>query len=248
MEVSFSTSDDAENTVSIGSSNYTKQHLKLSKIIKLKSTTKIWDYFGVMCYDGKAIREVNDRFFCRCCFEKGEYKSFKDSTGSTNLNEHLSSKHNVNLVKSTSNENQRKINAMLQSGSSTLPNKKDAQFSFNWRLCLWICRDLESFQVVERVGFLSLFSFILNYLPFVKVPTRQTISVSALNDIFIALKTKVIEILKRAPKHAAICVDGWTDKYRRRKYLTFTYHYISDNWYTNTFVLQTSHLPETQNQ
>lgn len=241
---STSVSQEAVNTVAIGRGKYDKKFLKLSRILKTKLTSKVWDHFGIMTYNDVTIQEVADRYYCRHCFDKGHFKFYKKTTGSTNLNDHLNSEHKISLAKATDEQNQRKINSMLTSSENIVPSKKDAQFIFNRHICLWLCRDLQPFHTVEKGGFLSLFSFLFKWVPFVKVPSRATVSISALNNIYTSLKSKLVTVLQNAPKYGSITFDGWTDKYRHRKYLTFTYHYIDHDWRTQSFVLQTSFLPD----
>lgn len=38
---------------------------------------------------------------------------------------------------------------------------------------------------------------------------------------------KIKKLLAGTGRHGALIFDLWTDSYRRRAYITFTYHYIS---------------------
>lgn len=42
----------------------------------------------------------------------------------------------------------------------------------------------------------------------------------------------------------AVTFDAWTDKYRRRNYITLTLHYINKNFWLINLTLATSHFPE----
>lgn len=235
----------AVDTIAIGRRKFDKKILKLASIVKPRSKTAVWEHFGIMQYNEITIAEVKDKFYCKHCFEKGQFKFYSNTTASGNLNDHLASEHKIVIKKAMVDHNQRKIDNMLSPETDTeiVPSKKDGQYLLNRHICLWLCRDLQPFHTVEKAGFSTLFAFLFKWLPF-KVPSRATVSLTALNDIYSNLKTKLIDLLQQAPKHGAITFDGWTDKYKHRKYITFTYHFIDANWRTNAFVLQTAILRE----
>lgn len=242
---SSSSISDAVNVIAIGRRKYDVRFLKLKEIFKPKTTTTVWQHFGVMSYNGITIETVKDKIYCKMCFEKRDCKPYKLTTATGNLHEHLAKAHDMVLKKVTTDQNQKKISNMLFSKESeVVPTKRDAQFLINRRICLWLCRDLQPFNVVEKPGFKSLWGYLCKWLPF-KLPSRSTVSIAALNDIYASIKTKLIETLQSMPEHAAISFDGWTDKYKHRKYLTFTYHCIDKDWQTKSYVLKTALFAES---
>ena len=94
-------------------------------------------------------------------------------------------------------------------------NKREAatsQFQFNRDIALWICEDLHPFDIIEGSGLKSLsrnFTFDL--------PSRKTVSYTALRDIFLHLKEKVKIELLETPS-ITLMMDGWTDKYNALPY------------------------------
>lgn len=70
--------------------------------------------------------------------------------------------------------------------SSTEPND---QFILNRRIVLWLCKDLLPFKSIENRGFVDFWAS----LGFdTKLPSRNTVSVSALDDIYTCLKNELI--------------------------------------------------------
>lgn len=46
------------------------------------------------------------------------------------------------------------------------------------------------------------------------------------------------------PNTVAVTFDAWSDKYRRRSYLTLTLHYICKNFQMINLTLATNHFPD----
>lgn len=60
------------------------------------------------------------------------------------------------------------------------------------------------------------------------IPSRNTISGSALSDVYESMLNKVKEnIVQDAASHFAVTFDLWTDQYRRLNYITFKLHYLT---------------------
>lgn len=119
-------------------------------------------------------------------------------------------------------------------------NLEKSQFFFNRQYVLWICKDLLPYNLAESEAFRSFWKWMQSYskLPF-ELPSRGTVSLSALNDVYICFKDKLIQTLAVAPEHATMTMDGWCDKHKRTAYMTFTYHYMNDDWKICTAVLKT---------
>lgn len=92
---------------------------------------------------------------------------------------------------------------------------------------------------MEKPGFSHFWHFLTKWIP-LTLPSRSTVSIAALNDIYQSTKNKLVEVLRSMPEHAAITFDGWTDKHKHRHYITFTYHCIDNAWKTHSFVLKTT--------
>lgn len=115
----------------------------------------------------------------------------------------------------------------------------------NRKACIWLCRDLLPFSLMENVGFRD---FWFNFNIDTKPPSRSTVSREALDDVYTCLKSKLIEDLDKTSKHGSIAFDAWTDRFRKHSYCTYTYHYMKD-WTICSTVLKTARFdhPHTAN-
>ncbi|XP_065318702.1 uncharacterized protein LOC135926698 [Gordionus sp. m RMFG-2023] len=74
-----------------------------------------------------------------------------------------------------------------------------------------------------------------------KLPDRTTLSRSGLDDVYLSMICQQINV---GPKFCAITFDMWTDKYRRRNYITFTFHEIDNNFNIVFYTLATHHVTQ----
>lgn len=122
--------------------------------------------------------------------------------------------------------------------------KDEEQLFFNRRLSLWVTRDLLPFSLVEKEGFVN---FWTSVVPKISIPSRSTLSREALDDNYVCFKKRLINILETAPVHAAIGFDGWTDRFKKHSFITYTYHYINQDWSMKSTVLKTSRFDHPHN-
>ena len=85
----------------------------------------------------------------------------------------------------------------------------------NRRLVIWFCMDLIPFDAVQKDGMKGFFDRIL---PSLNLPTPVTLSSSALDDVYMSLRSQVQNMMKNC-KSLCLMFDGWTDKYRARSYM-----------------------------
>ena len=128
----------------------------------------------------------------------------KRSTASGNWLSHGAEKHDMieTNLKSTTMTN--KITNWIGIVKTNKP--ASSQFVFNRDLALWCCEDLLPFGIVEKSGFKT-FSRNLNY----DLPSRKTLSVTALRDIYLHLKERIRCELAEA-RSITLMMDGWTDR------------------------------------
>lgn len=81
-----------------------------------------------------------------------------------------------------------------------------------------------------------------NLKKYLTLPSRTTVAGQALDDAYTCIKQQLLHCLKGAQKHGAITFDCWTDSHRRIGYITFTYHFITEDWTIFNTVLRTSHF------
>lgn len=148
-------------------------------------------------------------------------------------------KHKIVSKSDKFNNKQRKLTDIFLNENSNVvqPPKQNDKFILARRLILWFCRDLLPFTLVDSRGFADFWKYMLKDI---ELPSKTTLAVSALDDIYICMKNRLTENLKESPKHATITFDLWTDNYRKISYITYTYHYVDDNWSFQNLVLKTS--------
>lgn len=115
------------------------------------------------------------------------------------------------------------------------PNQPDSQFVFNRKLLLSICRDLSPFSQVENPGFRFLWE---TYNTKYKLPSRSTLEIACLDDLYLCSKNKMINLLKNTCDHASITFDCWSDNAKQRAFIGYTYHFLDKNWQIKTAVLK----------
>lgn len=93
---------------------------------------------------------------------------------------------------------------------------------------VWAALDLEPLAFVNKSG--TQFFFEKNF-PAVSLPSRNTLSRTALYDVSETLCKKVKEELSDVVGHS-LCVmfDGWSDKYHRYLYIGIRVSFVNKNW------------------
>lgn len=66
----------------------------------------------------------------------------------------------------------------------------------------------------------------------------------AWHDVYGMMKALLIKRLSTTSKHGTLTFDGYTDKYQRNSYMTYTYHTLTPDWEMESFVLKTELFPE----
>ncbi|KAJ6647691.1 putative AC transposase, partial [Pseudolycoriella hygida] len=114
----------------------------------------------------------------------------------------------------------------------------------NETMLLLCCKDLFPFNLVSGEG---LTDFVMKYNIIVSpedMPCRVSIARS-LNEIYEDCKSYVKERIKTdCPDHASLTFDLWSDKHRRRSYITFTLNFIDNRFRMINLTLATIHFPE----
>jgi len=154
------------------------------------------------------------------------------------MNLHLSTKHNIN------ENTDKKITKVIDyfqkykaSTSSTITSAT-TQHEFNRDMIFWFCRDLVPFNFTAKPGMIAFFE---KNLPGFELPSQAALSSTALNDVYLATKTKVKEALSDV-KSLCVMFDGWTDKYRARPYMGLRASFVKD-WKYEIVTLSCEVLP-----
>ena len=108
------------------------------------------------------------------------------------------------------------------------------------------CEDLTPFEIVKKRGFIKLL-FKNNIIKDKdELPDPTTVSRSGLNTIYDETISVLKRIIKDSPKTVGVTTDMWTDKYRKRSYMTVTLHFCSSDFCVQSMVLRTVVFTETR--
>lgn len=226
-----------------------------------KSESSVWTHFGKLTRNGREIVKCGKSIFCKLCFADKVFKrygqtldtmrisvhfiwccfslSYSIKTSLTIVSSHLANVHNIFIASASKVENQNKLTEMFfgpPAKRQRVDSESQSMHSMNRRMALWLCCDLLPFSIVEKRGFNDFWNecqFTRN-----KIPSRTTVSGSALDETYLCFKTRLIQVLTFAPTFGTITTDFWKDKYKQMSYITYTYHFI-DNWKINSYVLKT---------
>lgn len=118
------------------------------------------------------------------------------------MSKHLLHEHGIEVKTQKEEEKQKKLtdifistNGNKKSLNQTTEQKKDERFILGRRMSLWLCKDLLPFKLVENKGFRDLWSSLSLG---VTLPSRQIVSVSALDDMYSCMKNELITRLKNS--------------------------------------------------
>ncbi|XP_028654663.2 E3 SUMO-protein ligase ZBED1-like [Erpetoichthys calabaricus] len=121
-----------------------------------------------------------------------------------------------------------------------LPTNSERAKKITQSIACFISKDLRPYSVVENEGFRYMLKTVE---PRYAIPSRRLFAEKAIPLLYEETKKKVAEALKKATRVALIC-DAWTSR-AVQSYVTFTAHYIRDNWELELRVLQTTAINES---
>lgn len=158
--------------------NFTVQLKPASQHGNAKSN--VWLYFGTLCHEGTA---VDDRLYCRLCLQDiqkvptnkqhiSSVQSYKQTTSTANLISHLAVKHEIIEVKEEAINRVTHYFKSYATNANASASSVTSLHEFNRDMAIWFCRDLITFNAVEKDGFKS---FVAKHMPGLQLPTAETI-------------------------------------------------------------------------
>lgn len=120
----------------------------------------------------------------------------------------------------------------------------DDRFLLARQLCLWFCRDLLLFNTANKDGIrdFSVYAGVIKANE--KLPDRTTISDTALNDIYYALKSFMKKFVKsNVPTTITTSMDFWSDNVKRVSYINYWFYWMSDAWEMQKLCLGLKRFP-----
>jgi len=105
---------------------------------------------------------------------------------------------------------------------STSDSRRLLAHEFNRDLIVWFCRDLIPLEAVAKEGMIG---FFCKLFPDVDLPTPDTLSGHALDDVYITVHSQVKDISRDVK---GLMFDGWTDRYLGKPYLGIRASFTKD--------------------
>lgn len=211
----------------------------------------VWGYFGLK--KGSDGRGIDDGVvICRTCF--GSVVARNGNT--SNLFTHLSTHHKklyatlMDEVKARKRK-EREANAtpQLPVGQPSLTqviekSQKYEKKGKRWKeltnsITFCIAKDSLPIRIVEKPGFTRMLkSFDGRY----ELPSRSYFSRTAIPDLYISVREEVKKEIVPVQYFAAT-TDLWSSV-GLRPYMSYTIHFVDDNWKLSSRCLQTHYLPQ----
>nr|XP_041631680.1 uncharacterized protein LOC108084373 isoform X2 [Drosophila kikkawai] len=217
--------------------------------------SKVWEFFGALQLENNCI-EV-DKVFCRLCldvqkkddertiFSCAKIQSYSTNCSTGNLSRHLKNEHNIRDIDSpsTSLATRGSISNFFKK-STPIISPKDSKWALGRELALWMARDLLPFHIICHSGLKDFLKKYRVVATDADIPHYKTLSTTALDDVYECILRAVTRIVS-GQKHFALTFDLWTDNYRRRSYITFTFHFLSANFEMKHLTLETKYLSKS---
>lgn len=110
------------------------------------------------------------------------------------MSKHMDHVHRIKVASERDDLKQQKLtDIFLSKSKSKLPTtSRDERFMLARRISLWYSKDLLPFSMVEYKGFTDFWNALNVGIP---LPSRHTISIAALDDMFTCMKKELISII-----------------------------------------------------
>ena len=196
-------------------------------------SSKAWDHFGFYKVGNKILK---DKAVCKICNQECKYTG-----GTTNLNQHLQKHHSNILVPASTSpfggkkSIQQEISSRIKRPVIKLDStSKDYQMATE-SIAEYIFGDLVPLSTVESPHFRGVVN-VLSQGRY-EAPKRKYFTDTLLPKLH---ENSTLQLKKEVEKlyGIGITTDGWTSS-ATENYLTYTAHYISEEWELKTRVLST---------
>jgi BED zinc finger len=208
---------------------------EVAKRIEIKSgRSKVWLYFGHLIVNNV---KINDNLVhCNECLKNDESYNCPQNTTISNLKYHLRKRHNIELTEVSDAE--KKLTNLQTKKLSSLPTSQRKGLLAR-RTALWMCRSLRPAQMFKDNAFLDWAVSNGGVERKEDFPSVSYITGSAMNDIYVCLKEKLIQSLMRAPPVINVMLDMWTDNYTKIPYINVSIQFLGNDFDFQTFRLST---------
>lgn len=140
---------------------------------------------------------------------------------------------------------------MFQFVTKSVPSS--AIVELNNEIVIGLAKDLRPLGTVEGAGFLRLAQALVKFGSIYGnqnvreiIHHRTNLKRTNLPGLTIAKRTEICELLAMAPSKPtfAFTTDMWTDKHSQRSFLSFTVHYVNNEWQRTTHMLAVDEFME----
>lgn len=206
----------------------------------------VWNYFT--CIEGNSTKAR-----CILCNEHISRGGTGKKATTTALNNHIKNKHptinlafkddaNVNIksekvVESLNHKQQTLLTCLEKKKLWDINNPKSVEI--HYAIGEMIALDNQPNSIVDDKGFNRLIKLLK---PQYQLPSRKYIKDVIISDIFVKCKQK-IEILLNETEAVSITSDIWTESTNNHSFLSFTCHWIENNFESRQAVLNIKHFP-----
>lgn len=195
----------------------------------------------------KNNKHVEENFvYCAPCLSNDKVlRRYSKTTSTHAMLQHVLQAHPDLQVESASAvKGQRVLHDMWKTAESSTASKlaqgANRKFKLARELAILCAVDMLPFSIVDGRAFRR-FLRRLGY-KYEEIPSRTTVSRSALNDAYEYTLSQVANQLKSVEKFA-LTTDIWTDGVQRRSYVVFNLHYIDNAFEVRTISLKTESFP-----
>lgn len=212
---------------------------------KKNATSLLWDYFGFKRDD---VQQKTVR--CKTC-----HRIVATTKGNTtNLHSHLKHHHkeqheefkkraSQQPPKKKKADKELKQSSISESFSSVTPyestDKRHKEITH--AITFFLAKDMMPIRSVEKEGFVHLIKKLDKRY---QIPDRTTFSREYIPNMYDALRAKVKSELSAEVEYFASTTDLWSSR-TTEPYMSFTVHYITENFEMKTRCLETAYFPES---
>jgi len=208
-------------------------------LIDKKGTSAVWELFKNVVYNND---ENVFTGFVACIKCKLPFK-YSHSSGTSTLSRHKC------VIINTKNDAQTSLDSFVSKKLKTIPDKlKSECIDKSVKFC---SMDIRPLSIIDGSGFKELGQFLIkvgrqygdvdinDLMPHPTTVSKNTIKIAEnhRNTLF----ENIVPFIK--DNCCSMTTDMWSDKYKKRHYITITVHYIDINWILRKNVLHTGQWP-----
>ena len=204
-----------------------------------KNNTKsaVWQYFGLRSTKaGVIVEKEQDKPVCRTCGRSVHAKG----SNTTNLFQHLREHHPLvyaEVAPQTSKQCssvQASLSDIVAKSSKYSSSSAQAK-ELNRAVTYFLAKDGVPLSTVDKPGFRNMVTKLnLRY----QLPSRRHFSDHEIPQLYAHVRDNVVMPVLREAECFSATTDLWTSA-ARESYMTFTVHFIDQNWHLQSFCLDT---------